>query len=701
MSTPPRPDRVVAPYGAWASPIPIERLVAGVVGLDEVHLDGNDVYWLESRPSEGGREAVVRLAPDGSTADATPGEVNVRNRVHEYGGGSYAVDGGEVFFSNWADGRWYAIRPGEEARPLTPEGPLRYADAVVDRRRGRLIAIREDHSGGGEAVNAIVSVPLDGSANVEVLVDGADFYSSPRLAPDGGRLAWLSWNHPNMPWDGSELWLSELDAAGRPAHPARIAGSASEWTSQPRWSPDGVLHFVDERSGWMQLYRRVGESDELLTPIEAEFAGPDWVFGQSSYAFAGGARIVAAGRSGGRARLWSIAPGATPVPCEMPFTEIGSVEAAGRRALFTASGPTQVELIVALDLDSGTFHVIRQSREADIDPADISVAEPIDFETTDGTIAHGLFYAPRNSRFVAPAGELPPLIVSSHGGPTGQASTGLSTRIQLFTSRGIAFLDVDYRGSTGYGRSYRHALNGQWGIADVDDCVHGALALADRGLVDRERIAIRGGSASGYTTLCAITFRDTFGAGVSYYGIGDLEALETDTHKFESRYTHGLVAPYPERRDLYVERSPVHFVDRIRCPVLILQGLDDRVVPPDQARDMMAAMAANHVTRVAIYFEGEDHGFRKAESIIRSCEAEALVLRPGLRLHAGRSDRAGGAGTVGAAAGRSRAAARGQWSSDPPICSSPRPLSHLGSASSRLEATPFDGFVNLGPDRGC
>ena len=618
------PDEIlVAPYGAWRSPIAIGQLVAGTVRLGAPAFDGDDIYWQEGRPVDAGRQVVVRRRPDGSMADVTPPGVNVRTRVHEYGGGAYAVDAGLVVYSSWSDGRVHAIRAdGGEATALTPEGAWRYADLTFDRARNRVVAVREDHSGGGEAVNTIVAIPLEGSGAVEVLIDGTDFVSSPRPSSDGSRLAWLSWNHPNMPWDGTDLWQARFDGHGRPTAAEHVAGSASEWTTAPSWSPDGILHFANERSGWLQLYRRVGGRDELLTPVEAEFADPDWQFGPPSYAFGEGGTIWAVGRSDGRDTLWEIRASSAPRRFEQPFTEIGPVRVRHGRALFVGAGPAEFARLVLLDLATGVVETLRQTKSSALDPGDVSAPQPVDFPTTHSQTAHGLYYPPLNHGFHGPAGELPPLVVTSHGGPTSAASSALSVSTQLLTSRGIAVLDIDYGGSTGYGRAYRHRLDAEWGVVDVDDCVNGALALAARGLVDRDRLAIEGASASGYTTLCAITFRDVFRAGVSYFGIGDLAALEGDTHKFESRYTWRLVAPHKGNEALYRERSPLFFADRIRCPVLLLQGLDDRVVPPDQARSMMAALEANGVPRAAIYFEGEDHGFRKAENIIRSFEAE-------------------------------------------------------------------------------
>jgi dipeptidyl aminopeptidase/acylaminoacyl peptidase len=613
----------VAPYGSWTSAIPIDALVTGTVRLSSPVFDNGDIYWLEGRPTDGGRQVIVFRRPSGLCVDLTLPGTNARSRVHEYGGGSFAVSASEVVYSEFSDGRIYRVPAGGgEATTLTQEGDFRYGDLTFDPMRDHLLAVREDHSGDGEPVNTIVTVALDESEEPRVLISGSDFISSPRPSPDGTQIAWLTWNHPNMPWDGMDLWQAAIDEDGIMGPPEHVAGSPSEWTTAPAWSPEGVLHYASERSGWLQIYRRVDGRDELVTPIEAEFAKPDWAFGQSSYAFGPDGTLYAVGRADGRDTLWAFPPGGQPRRVDVPFTEIGSFHIERGRAMFLGAGPADFGRIVLLDLATGEIETLRRSSEAAFDPSVVSAPEPVDFTTTDGQIAHGLFYAPKNPSFRGPDGEGPPLVVSSHGGPTAAASSALKVGTQLLTSRGIAVLDVDYGGSTGYGREYRKRLEGTWGVVDVDDCVNGALALADRGLVDRERIAIEGGSASGYTTLCAITFRDTFRAGVSYFGIGDLAALERNTHKFESRYTWRLVAPFAGNEELYRERSPLFFADRIRCPVLILQGLDDRVVPPDQAESMMAALAANHVPRAAIYFEGEDHGFRKAANIIRSFEAE-------------------------------------------------------------------------------
>jgi dipeptidyl aminopeptidase/acylaminoacyl peptidase len=615
-----------APYGTWTSPITAEHVAAGEVHLDQVSLDGDDVYWVESRPTEGGRNVLVRWR-SGDVTDVVPPPYDVRTRVHEYGGGAYTVDDGVVYFANFADQRWYRLTgPGEEPVPITPESAakLRYADAVVDGPRGRLICVREDHTAAGEAVNTIVSVDCSGDdAGGQVLVGGGDFYSTPRLDPERMRLVWLTWDHPNMPWNGTELWLADVDAAGSLMNQQRVAGGRRESIGQPEWAPDGVLHFVSDRTGWWNLYRRQDDREEALCPMPAEFGGPQWVFGASRYAFVLPSLIACALVQDGVSRLaWLDTQAQELHEIESPYTAITIVRATRRNATFIGGTATNFSQVVQWEVGTGALTVLRRSNELPIDPGYLSVAQPIEFPTENGVTAHAFFYPPRNWDYSAPPDDRPPLVVMSHGGPTSATSAALTLSIQFWTSRGFAVLDVNYGGSTGFGRAYRERLNGQWGVVDVDDCVNGARYLVEQGLVDGDRMAITGGSAGGYTTLCALTFRDVFRAGGCYFGVSDAEALAKDTHKFESRYLDTLIGPYPERRDLYVERSPLHFADRISAPLILLQGLDDPVVPPNQSEAMFVAVRDKGLATAYVTFDGEQHGFRKAESIKRALEAE-------------------------------------------------------------------------------
>ena len=620
------PEPKIAPHGSWKSPITSDLIVAETIGLGGTAIEGDDVYWMELRPKEGGRLVVVqrRRTPESKTTDLTPMPFNARTRVHEYGGRAYAVADGTAYFSNFADQRLYRQDPGAEPRPITPEIALRYADYVVDRRRNLLFCVREDHTAPGEAVNTLVTVKCDGDeSGGQVIISGNNFYSSPRLSPDGSRLAWLTWNHPNMPWDGTELWAGEVNADGSLGHAERVAGGPAESVFQPEWSPDGVLYFVSDRTGWWNLYRWQKGNIEPLCPMEAEFGEPQWNFGMSTYAFESPGRIICTYTQKGTYHLASLDTATLKLEeIPTPYTDVGSVRAAPGRVLFLAGSPTEPWSIVHLDLRTRQFEVLRRTSAIKVNPGYVSTPEEIEFPTEGGLTAHAFFYAPRNRDFTAPAGEKPPLIVMSHGGPTAAVSGVFNPNIQYWTSRGFAVMDVNYGGSTGYGRAYRQRLNGQWGVVDVHDCANGAHYLAAQDRVDGERLIIRGGSAGGYTTLAALTFQSIFKAGASHFGISDLETMTKDTHKFESRYLDTLVAPYPARRDVYVERSPIHFTHRLSSAMILFQGLEDKIVPPDQSEKMFEAVRAKELPVAYLAFEGEQHGFRKAENIKRTLDAE-------------------------------------------------------------------------------
>ena len=620
------PDTRIAPYGSWKSPITSDSIVSGSIGLSQPLIDGQDIYWIEMRPTEGGRGVIVKRDARGFVADVTPLPFNARTRVHEYGGGDYTVRGGAVYFSNFSDQRLYVRRGEAEPQPITPAADLRYADAVIDQGRRRLICVREDHTvAGREAVNTLVGLKLEGNETPgEVLVSGNDFYSSPRVSPDGSRLAWLTWNHPNMPWDGSELWVGTLDDGGLLEASGHVAGGPDESIFQPEWSPEGVLYFVSDRSGWWNLHRMNSEgSIEPLCEMQAEFGMPQWGFGMSTYAFESAERIVCAYIENGVSRLALLDTSTKEFePIVSRYTDIRFVRASPGYTVMRAGSPTEAASIVKLDLETRAFEVVRRSSSLEIDPAYLSTPRAVEFPTEDGRTAHGFFYPPKNRDYSATVGELPPLLVESHGGPTAAAATALSLGIQYWTSRGIAVLDVNYGGSTGFGRAYRERLKDKWGIVDVDDCANGARYLVGQGQVDGDRLMITGGSAGGYTTLCALTFRNTFNAGASHYGVSDAEALAKETHKFESRYLDGLMGPYPEKREIYIERSPINFTERLACPVIFFQGLEDKVVPPNQAERMVDALREKGIPVAYIPFEGEQHGFRQAKNIKRALDGE-------------------------------------------------------------------------------
>jgi dipeptidyl aminopeptidase/acylaminoacyl peptidase len=615
----------VAAFGSWASPFKIERLTDRVVFLTEARGAGGVRWWLEGRPEEGGRQVLFRRDPDGTLIRLTPEGFNARSRVHEYGGAASLISGDLIVVSDFVTGRLNKVVAPEQVVPFTPEKLWRYADAVHDKARNRLIAVREDHepefvAQHGEWGNDLVAIDLDTGA-VTVLAEGADFYAAPRISPDGTTLAWLEWHHPNMPWDGTELFQAQFEADGSLGPRLLVAGSQTEWISQPRWSPEGILHFAAEPHGWMNLFRFANGEIETVTDYEAEFVGPDWQFGYCTYEFMGDGSILAIARSSGRDQLVRIDARGDLTPIDMPFTEMNGLCIDGDTVILRGAGPLNPASVVELAAD-GTMSVLRSASPNKPEREDVSLPQHIEFTTTGGLTAYGNFYPPTNKAFVGPSDELPPLIVTSHGGPTAQAFSGIATGLQLFTSRGYAVLDVDYGGSTGYGKDYRKRLEGQWGIVDVDDCRNGAKHLAEQGLVDGNRLAIRGGSASGFTTLAALAFTDDFDAGCTYFGIGDLRAFVKDTHKFESRYLESLLGKWPEAKQVYLDRSPSLHAERITAPVLVQQGAEDKIVPIEEAERIVDALFERHVPHAYLVYPGEDHGFRGKDAIIRSFGAE-------------------------------------------------------------------------------
>jgi dipeptidyl aminopeptidase/acylaminoacyl peptidase len=600
------------------------------VSLREPWLDGDVVYWLEGRPSEGGRVVLVSGDSWSSPTDVTPEGFSVRTTVHEYGGGSYAVSGGEVVFSNFADQRLYRLAPGSDPTPLTADtgSRHRYADGRIF--GGDLwIGVRERHEGSGdpsEVVNELVAVRLDGSAPPRIVAEGRDFYAAPRISPDGTQIAFLAWDLPWMPWDGCELFVARLAADAMCSdlrHVAGLGGGESIW--QPGWSPTGELHFASDRSGWWNLERISDGERQTLCPRKAEFGWPHWVFAGATYGFCEDGRVVCIYDELGTQHVAIMDPESGDLlDLDLPYTAISYpyLRVEGTRVVFVGAAPTLPEQVVCLDVAGRSVDVLRENEAGGMDDAFISVAETVEVPAADGLVAYARHYPPRNPEFTALEAERPPLVVMSHGGPTSQSSAALSLGIQFWTTRGFAVADVNYTGSSGFGRAYRLALNGRWGIADVADCVNAARSLADDGAADPERLLIRGGSAGGYATLCALTFSDAFAAGASYYGVSDLEVLAAETHKFESGYLRTLVGPYPENAEVYRSRSPIHFVERLSRPMILFQGSEDEVVPPAQAEIMVEALRAKGVPYAYELFEGEGHGFRRADTIRRATESE-------------------------------------------------------------------------------
>ena len=615
-----------AAYGSWTSPITTDLIVTETIGLGRIILEDEDTYWAEARPSEEGRNIIVKCTPSGATFDVTPSQFSVNTTVHEYGARGYTVADGVVYFSNFDDQRLYRHRPGEDPIPITPEGNLRYAGTVIDRRYRRIICVREDHTTNDEEpVNTIVAVDINGRDEVVVLVSGNDFYATPRLSPDGSVLAWLTWNHPNMPWDGTELWMASIGEDGRLGEPEWVAGDIDESIMQPEWSPDGTLYFVSDRSGWANLYRWRYHKVEPVLEMEADFAKTHWWGGVSAYGFESASRLVCSYVQEG---VWHLAHLYPEAHCleslEIPYSEMGraDLKVAPGRVVFEAGSPVRPMSILELNLTTGALTVLQVANTANVDPGYLSIPENIEFPTGKNVTAHAFYYAPKNQDYRPLPGEKPPLLVTCHGGPHDATSLELDLSIQFWTSRGIGVLDVNYGGSTGYGRDYRERLIGEWGVVDVDDCANGAMYLVERGDVDADRVAISGASAGGYTALAAMTFRDVFKAGASHFGVSDLEALVADIHKFDSNSLVGLVGPYPLYRKRYVERSPINYAEQLSCPVIFFQGLEDTIVPADQSEMMFEVIRAKGVPTAYIPFEGEYHGFQRSENIKRALEAE-------------------------------------------------------------------------------
>jgi dipeptidyl aminopeptidase/acylaminoacyl peptidase len=622
---------VVAPFGTWRSPISAEVVSAGAVSLMQPHLHGGVAYWLEGRPAEGGRSVLVRADTFSEPTDVTPPGFNVRTTVHEYGGGAYLLHDDTVYFSNFADQRLYRQDVGGDPVPITPDtgGRDRYADGRVTPDGRSVVCVRERHPEPDDpsgVVNELVRLSPDGSSEPRTIRSGRDFYSTPRIAPDGSRLCWLEWDLPWMPWDGCELVVGELAGDGSLSGVRRVAGVMGEESIfQPTWSPDGDLHFASDRSGWWNLsIERDGDVQALRT-AEAEFGWPQWVFGMTAYGFLSDGRITCLWERDGLQHLAILDPlSGELIDMDVPYTAMTPrLDVEGDRVVFVGGGPSTPDEVVLLDVTARSIDVLRASSSSAVDEDAISIPRQIEFPTEGGLMAFAHFYPPHAPGVVGPEGERPPVIVMSHGGPTAEATPRCSLETQFWTSRGFAVVDVNYGGSTGFGRAYRQRLLGAWGIVDTADCINAAAWLASQGEADGNRLLIRGGSAGGYTTLCALTMHEGFAAGTSYFGLADLESFVSGgTHKFESGYLLSLVGPYPEEAERYRARSPIHATDGISCPMLLLQGDQDRVVPPHQSEIMVEALRRKGLPFAFVLFEGEQHGFRKAESMKIALEAE-------------------------------------------------------------------------------
>ena len=611
-----------APYGTWHSPLTAADLARSAISLNYVQVTEGVPYWVESRPAEGGRNVIVTSDANGAVRELTPPAFNARTRVHEYGGTPYAVSRGTVYFTNFADQRLYLQRPGEKPVALTPEG-YRYADFELDRTGRHLFCIREDHTGGGEPKNAVVMVDIAAGGPGKVLFEGSDFVAYPRVSPDGRRFAWVAWNHPNMPWDATTLYVAELTDSGLSGITA-LAGGTGESAVEPRWDGDGTLYFLSDRSNWWNLYRSRDHRVSRVFSFEADIASPLWTLGQSNYALTGDGRAVVRYTVTARDRLGVVSlESGQLTPLDLPFVGLSNIQLASRNtAVAIAGSPTEEAAFVTLDLETADRRVLRVAGTLKLETPFISIAESIEFPTGDGLTAHAFYYPPTNPHFAAPAGEKPPLVVKVHGGPTSHSKAELALATQYWTSRGFALLDVNHGGSSGFGREYRERLSGNWGVVDVADVVAAVKYLIEQGRVDGDRAAIRGGSAGGFTVLAALAFHDVFRAGANYYGVSDLEGLARDTHKFEARYLDRLVAPLPEGRAVYESRAPIRHLENFKATLITFQGAEDKVVPPSQSRAIVVALKAQGTPVAYLEFEGEQHGFRRAENIVRSLESE-------------------------------------------------------------------------------
>jgi len=615
----------VAPYGSWSSPITIDLVATeGGVAYGYLSVADEGVYWLESRPQEQGRQALVLLPNGGSPVDVVPPDFNVRTRVHEYGGGAWFHDGGTVYCSNFDDSRLYRIEsPGAEPRPITPEPPephaCRYADGRVFADGRLIVCVRESH-GEGEPVNELVVLPADGSAEPRVVASGRDFYAAPRPSPDGSRLAWLAWDHPHMPFEGTDLCVGDLAPDGSCTNARRVAGSETESIFQPEWGDDGGLYFVSDRSAWSNLYVERDGEVTALTRERAEIGYPQWVFDLSRFAFLDDGRIACLVTRDAVDSL-ELLDGGELRRVDIPYTNLSALRSEGDRMVVVAASPTEPSSVLEIGAGTGQWKVLRRSTELTFDDELVSLPEAVTFGG-----AHGFYYAPKNPEFGGPDDERPPLIVYVHGGPTAHVPPILQLSVQFFTSRGLGVIDVNYGGSTGYGREYRDRLRGQWGVVDVEDSAEAARYLAERGDIDPARVEITGGSAGGYTTLLALAVRDEFAAGTSQFGVADLVTFHEDTHKFESHYDDYLVGAWPAAIETYRDRSPISHADSISRPLLLLQGLDDKVVPPAQSEVIVDALKQRGIPHAYIAFAGEGHGFRKAENQRRALAAHASFL---------------------------------------------------------------------------
>ncbi|MBM31498.1 MAG: peptidase [Chloroflexi bacterium] len=613
-------------YGSWESPVKASLIAEGTPRnpLSEIIIDNNIIYWIESRPKENGRNVIVMKQNDNPPQDILPKHFNARNSVHEYGGGVYSVKNGIIYFTNWDDQRIYKIQ-NNEIKPITPKSQtnksIRFSDLNISPDEKYLVCIMETHQE-NSVKNEIVVIPTNGRSEPKSILSGYDFYSSPRLNKNGTKIAWICWEHPNMPFDSTELHIADFSSNGI-KNPQKITGGNNESVMQPKWHGN-QLFFISDRTGWWKINKFENNSSEIIIDDNADIAEAPWVFGLSNYSISENKLITSLVNGSKREIIVLNLEDNSEKRKSVAFSGIKYFSSNEKFTCFISGTTTSPETVTKSFSHFDNFEIIKELAGFTMPKNLISTPQNITFPTTNNSISYAWFYPAHNPEYRGPKDDLPPLIVISHGGPTSGSSSTLSLAIQYWTSRGISVVDVNYRGSSGFGKKYRDSLKGNWGIYDTDDCISAAKYLVGKKLVDQKKIAIRGGSAGGYTTLCALSFHNYFSAGASYYGVADAGELAKDTHKFESRYLDSLIAPYPKEKKLYEERSPIFYVDNIKCPVIIFQGEEDMIVPKSQAEEMVKALEKKKIPYTYQLYQGEQHGFRKTENIIRSLESELL-----------------------------------------------------------------------------
>jgi dipeptidyl aminopeptidase/acylaminoacyl peptidase len=601
----------IAKYGSWLSPINAKIISEETVTFSEINLKDGTVYWLELRPWQKGRVALMSYNKM-LKKELLPEKYSVKSKINEYGGGALLVTKNKIYFVNYDDQQIYCREQNGSIKKITSIDNVRFADGCFNYQDESLYYVMEDHRD-KKVKNSIVKITVDGC--VKEFAAGNDFYSNPRISPDGKELAYITWNHPNMPWDGTELWVVDLTSGQKKL----IAGGVSESVLDPKWSPDGQLYYVSDRNGWWNLYR--AKSLEPVVKIEGEFVLPPWELGSSLIGFSG-KDIYCSYVQNAVNKFLRIFPNDNIRFRNLPFTRIDGLAADKNYVALIAVSPQLPISIILFDKKTDKFKIIRRGSTVKIDPQNIAEPISIEFPTTNGQKAYAFYYAPKNKNYKAPKDELPPLIVMCHGGPSYHVTPSYSWNILFWTSRGYAVVDVNYGGSTGYGKAYRERLNGQWGIVDVDDCTNAAIYCVEHGLADKNRLAIEGGSAGGFTVLSSMIAKNNFKVGANYYGVTDLLLMLKETHKFESNYFDKLIGPFPLCKQLYIERSPVNNIDKIKNSVIIFQGGKDAIVPPSQSQIIYDSLVAKKIPTAYLLFKDERHGFDIAENIQKALEAQ-------------------------------------------------------------------------------